>query len=384
MTLSLEKNLHLNKKILITSNIIWTISTFRRYLIQELIEKGYEVVCVADIDDFSEISIDVITSLGANFIHIPLDRKGINPVYDLLYFFKLLKLFKKEQPNLIINYTVKPVIYGSLAARIAKIPSFAILTGLGSSFIRQGILTKIIFSLYKLSLATTTKIFFLNKTDQEIFLTHKLCSSQKAYLLPGEGIDTEEYKQCATIPSEKIRFLLIARLLKDKGIYEFIEAAKIVKVRFPESDFLLAGGFDEGNPTAIKPIEVEQWISDGTICYLGKTDTIIDFFSQADVIVLPSYREGLSRLLLEAASCQKPLIATNVPGCQELVHENINGFLCEPGNTYSLVQAIEKMLSLNKTNRKNFGLQSRKIVVENFGKEKVNAIYLDAIQEITG
>ena len=375
-------NLQANKKIFIISNIFWTISTFRRYLIQELIEKGYEVVCIADTDDFSDISIDIITTLGASFIHIPVDRKGINPFSDFQYFLKLLKLFKKEKPNLIICYTIKPVIYGAIAAWIAKIPSFAILTGLGSSFIQQGILTKVILSLLQLSLSKTSKVFFLNKTDKEVFLNHKLCSSQKAFILPGEGIDTQEYDQCTTIPSKKIRFLLVARLLKDKGVYEFIEAAKIIKEKFPETEFLLAGGFDEGNPTAIKPYEIEVWVKNKIVCYLGKTDTIKDFFAQTDIIVLPSYREGLSRLLLEAASCQKPLIATNVPGCQELVYHNINGFLCEPKNIDSLVQTMTNMLLLSSDERKRFGIESRKIVLQNFGKEKVNAIYMNAIQEI--
>lgn len=373
-----------NKKILIVSNIAWTIATFRRYLIAELVERGYEVVCIADTDDFSNASIDVITALGASFIHVPLNRKGINPFSDLLYLLKLIMLFKKEGPALIIHYTIKPVIYGSIAAWVVRIPSFAVLTGLGSSFIRQNALTKIILFLFKLSLSKASKIFFLNESDKEIFLNKKLCALEKTYLLPGEGIDTQEYSQCDLIPSTKIRFMLIARLLKDKGIYEYIEAAKVIKKHFPETDFSLAGEFDEGNPTAIKSMEVAQWVNEGIIRYLGKTDTIKDFFVQTDVIVLPSYREGLSRLLLEAASCQKPLIATNVAGCKELIRDNINGFLCEPRDISSLIQAIKKMLSLSPSDRDSFGIQSRKIVVENFGKEKVNTIYFDAIQEIIG
>jgi glycosyltransferase involved in cell wall biosynthesis len=178
--------------------------------------------------------------------------------------------------------------------------------------------------------------------------------------------------------------MLIARLLKDKGVYEYIETAKIIKKRFPEAEFLLAGGFDTGNPTAIKPNEVENWANENIIRYLGKTDTIKDFFIQTDVIVLPSYREGLSRLLLEAASCQKPLIATNVPGCKELVDENMNGFLCEPKSVDSLVHAITKMISLSPSERKEFGVNSRKIVQDHFGKERVNAIYLKMIREVIG
>lgn len=342
------------------------------------------MVCIADTDDFSNASIDVITALGASFIHVPLNRKGINPFSDLLYLLKLIKLFKKEGPALIIHYTIKPVIYGSIAAWVVRIPSFAVLTGLGSSFIRQNALTKIILFLFKLSLSKASKIFFLNESDKEIFLNKKLCALEKTYLLPGEGIDTQEYSQCDLIPSTKIRFMLIARLLKDKGIYEYIEAAKVIKKHFPETDFSLAGEFDEGNPTAIKSTEVAQWVNEGIIRYLGKTDTIKDFFVQTEVVVLPSYREGLSRLLLEAASCQKPLIATNVAGCKELIRDNINGFLCEPRDVSSLIQAIKKMLSLSPSDRDSFGIHSRKIVVENFGKEKVNTIYFDAIEEIIG
>lgn len=372
------------KKILILSNIAWTISTFRRYLIEELVAQGYEVVCVADLDDFSETSVHIITSYGAQFIRIRTDRKGINPLKDLAYVFKLLTIFRREQPDLILNYTIKPVIYGTIAAKVAKTPSFAILTGLGSSFIKKGILSHITLLLYKVALAQSSKVFFLNETDKEVFLTKKLSSPRYSYVLPGEGIDTDEYSDCGYVADSKFRFMLIARLLKDKGIYEYIEAARLTKKHFPNTYFYLAGTFDEGNPSAVKPKEVDSWVNQGIINYLGKTDSIKEFFAYADAIVLPSYREGLSRLLLEAASCRKPIIATNVPGCKELVQNSVTGFLCEPENILSLAEAMEKMLLASPTERASFGTNGRNFITENFGKDRVNAIYLTAIKEAIG
>lgn len=372
----------MTKKILILSNVLWTISTFRRYLIKALIDEGYEVVCVADMDDFSDTSIDTIASLGARFVRIQTDRKGVNPLSDLIYTKNLFSVFEQERPDLIINYTIKPVIYGTVASKLANIPSFAVLTGLGSSFIKKGLLNQIVMSLYKIALTYSKKVFFLNETDKDIFTSLRLCPDHIMEVLPGEGIDTDEYDRCPAIPDPYFRFILIARLLKDKGVYEYIEAARIIKQRFPKTCFYLAGAFDEDNPSAIHPSEVQKWHTEGAIDYLGKTDMIIDFFSMADVVVLPSYREGLSRLLLEAASCQKPIITTDVPGCKEIVEDGINGFLCKAGNSASLAESMEKMLALSPKELHRFGINGRQRTVKYFGKDHVNAIMLKAIKDV--
>lgn len=372
------------KTILLVSNIFWTISTFRKYLIQELIAHDYQVICIGDIDNFSNDSVHILEALGAKCIQIKINRKGLNPFEDILYIWRLYSTLKKIKPNLIINYTIKPVIYGSIVSWLLKIPSLAVLTGLGSSFLKQNFLTKFIHLLYKFALSKADKVFFLNQNDKKIFTDHQLCDVSKLIVVPGEGIDTDEFVPIKSEATAKLRFILIARLLKDKGIYDYIAAIQQIykEKKLNNLEFLLAGPFDEGNPSAITPKQINEWENAGIIRYLGKTDHIQEFFALADVVILPSYREGLSRLLLEAAACEKPLIASKVPGCKELIHEGKNGFLCKPKDSSSLTNAIKKMCNLSYSERIQFGVESRRIVVREFGKDKVNAIYLQAIEEI--
>lgn len=372
------------KKVLILSNIAWTIANFRKYLIEDLINNGFEVYCVADIDEFSTESIKKIESFGAHFILIKTNRKGINPFLEMLYMLRLFWVFNRVSPDVTLSYTVKPNIFGSFAAKLLNIPQIATINGLGSGLLGNSLIAKISVFLYRQALKHPLKVFFQNTDDLNYFVKNKIVKRDKVVHVPGSGINVNDFNECARHASdEKTVFLLVARLIADKGVYEYIQAAKLIKEKgLHNCEFLLAGHFDEGNPTAIKATEVEQWVNEGIVRYLGKTDTIKDFFVQTDVIVLPSYREGLSRLLLEAASCLKPLIATNVPGCRELVQDNINGFICEPRDANSLAQAMEKMLLLSELDRDNFGIQSRKIVVENFAHDRVNAIYLNAIREM--
>lgn len=371
------------KKILILSNIVWTISNFRQYLIQDLINNGFKVYCVADKDEFETDSIQQIEKLGAIFIPIKTNRKGVNPFSETLYFMRLFFIFKRIAPDAILSYTIKPNIFGSLAARLLNIPQIATINGLGSGILGGSIIAKISFFLYNVALKYPKKIFFQNTDDRDYFLKNKIIQKTKAAYVPGSGINPDDFHPSPRQgDNQKTIFLLVARLLADKGVYEYIEAAKEILQKQISCEFLLAGPFDEENPTAIQPEEVMQWENENIIRYLGKTNNIEDFFILTDVVVLPSYREGLSRLLLEAACCQKPIITTNVPGCKELVNENVNGFLCDAMNTISLINAIEKMLSISLAERNTFGINSRKMVIEYFGKDRVNDLYLNTIKEI--
>lgn len=371
------------KKVLILANVAWTIANFRKYLIEDLISSGYTVYCVADIDNFSEESIKNLELYGAKFVPIKMSRKSINPLVELIYMLRLFLLLKRIAPDVILSYTIKPNIFGSFVARLLNIPQIATINGLGSAILTTSIISKISLFLYKYALKHPHKVLFQNIDDLDNFLKNKILAKEQTVYVPGSGINIDEFDKCErhTHQDEKTVFLLIARLIADKGIHEYIQAARRIKEEgFQNCEFLLAGHFDEGNPTAIKSTDVEQCVNDGIIRYLGHTNNIKDFFAQADVIVLPSYREGLSRLLLEAACCQKPLIATNVPGCKELVHDSKNGFLCEPKDVTSLTFAIEKMLLLSKDDRDNLGIYGRNIIMQNFTFQKVNAIYLNAIQ----
>ena len=368
------------KKIVINSNILWTITQFRKDLIIEL-KKRYKVICIADHDDFSGNSLNSIKSLGVEYIRLKVNRKGVNPFADFLYFIELLKLYKKIKPDLIIHYTIKPNIYGSIAAKVLKINSFAVVSGLGSTFIKNNVLTKIITLLYKIALSNTKKVLFLNEDDKKIFLELNIVKEKQSVVLPGEGIDIDFYKGCLSNGSKNsdITFLMIARLLKDKGVYEYIEAIKNIKSL--NTRFLLAGVLDKDNPTSIKEEELQRWIDEKTITYLGKTDNIKEFFKYADVIVLPSYREGLSRVLLEACSCEKFIVTSDIAGCKELCIDGYNGFLCIPKDTTSLVHALKKTIDLPKNKVITKGKFGRELVINHYSSSIVNNIYKQLIEE---
>ena len=369
------------KKIILNSNILWTITQFRKDLITEL-KKNYEVICIADEDEFSDNSVEIMQMLSVQYIRIKLNRKGVNPFGDFFYFLELLKLYKRIKPDLVIHYTIKPNIYGSLAAKILKINSFAVVSGLGSTFIKDNFLTKIITTLYKVALSKTQKVLFLNQDDREIFLNLNIIKEKQSFVLPGEGVDTEYYHGCDTKNQDepKIRFLMVARLLKDKGVYEYIEAIKNIKSQNVE--FLLAGVFDKDNPTSIQERELQKWIEEKTVTYLGKTDNIKEFFQYADVIVLPSYREGLSRVLLEACSCEKFIVASDIAGCKELCIDGYNGFLATPKDSASLTLALNKTINLTKSELLSKGKLGRELVVNHYSASIVNGIYKKLIEEI--
>jgi len=368
------------KKIILTSNILWTITQFRKDLIKHL-KNDYEIICIADDDEFSDASLDVINKLGVKFIKIKVDRKGMNPVRDIFYMYSLYKVYKNIKPDLVIHYTIKPNIYGSLVASMLKMKSFAVVSGLGSSLMQDNLLSKIIKFLYKVALRGSSKVLFLNQDDMDIFLTTKIIQQEKALLLPGEGVDINHYKLCekVKISENKITFLMIARLLKDKGIYEYIEAIK--KIKNDKVEFLLAGVLDKGNPTSIKEEELQGWIKDGIVRYLGKTDDIKEFLKLADVIVLPSYREGLSRVLLEACSCEKFIITSDIAGCKELCIDGENGYLCNPKDINSLFISLEKTIALGQEKLQQQGKIGRTLMIKSFSSEIVNNIYTKLIKE---
>jgi glycosyltransferase involved in cell wall biosynthesis len=369
------------KKVLIVSNIVWTIANFRKSLITALKKEGYEVVCVSAPDEFSEISDRILEELGARSLHVPLDRKGANPLKDVLYFFRLLRTYGKEKPDVVLHFTVKPNIYGTLAAKMAGVPSINTVNGLGSAFIADNFLSRMLQSLYRFSFGFSRRIFFQNAEDMAFFLDHGLADRGKCAIVPGSGIDTRIFAGCGKSGRSGVVFLMVARLLRDKGVYEYIAACRRLRTENPDIRCLLAGVLDEDNPSAVSKDELEKWVSEGVVEYLGKTDRIKEFYGQADVVVLPSYREGLSRVLLEAASCEKPLIATDVPGCRELVLDGKSGLLCRPKDADDLHRAMAAMASRREEFR-DMGKNGREHIVKRYSHDRVNAIYLQAIREI--
>ncbi len=364
--------------IILTSNTAWSIYNFRKGLILKFLTLGFKVTTISPQDDFSKL----LLAMGCNVIDIPLSAKGINPVRDLLYMLRLSKIYRSETPDLIIHYTIKPNIYGSAAAAFTKKPCLCVVTGLGYTFINKNIISFIARQLYKLSFHFPRQIWFLNRDDLFEFQNYNLVSSNKCMLLPGEGVDTNFYSPRSgnVINDQKITFLLISRLLRDKGIGEFIDAARIIKRKYPNVSFNLLGACDSENPSAYSREQVNSWVSEGIVSYLGVVTDVRDAIATSDCVVLPSYREGVPRTLLEAASMGKPVIATNAPGCRDVVVDGVTGFKCTVKDPDSLAASLEKIINLTPEDRGLMGDAGRKFICENYDEASVIEFYLKFIK----
>ena len=295
---------------------------------------------------------------------------------------RFFKIYKKLKPDVVLHYTIKPNIYGAMAARLLSIPVISNISGLGTVFLDNSFSSKVGRFLYKIALKTPYRVFYQNSHDRDLFIFSKLVDEKKTALLPGSGIDTQKFRPVSVEKkSDGVSFLFIARLLKDKGLVEYVEAARMLKLQSGVKCYVL-GAYYEGNPTAISKEEMRRWQEEGVITYLGVSDDVAAHIASVDCVVLPSYREGLSRVLLEAAAMEKPLITTNVPGCKEVVDDGINGYLCEVKDTISLLEAMQKMLSLSEDERHAFGKRGREKVICEFEEKLVIDKYKKALLEI--
>ena len=366
------------KTIIITINTSWNIFNFRVGLLKALQKKGHKIVCVAPYDDYSK----ELENLGFEYHNIDMNNKGTNPIEEIKLIKDYYKLYKQINPDIILQYTIKPNIYGSIAARLLGKKVISNISGLGTVFLNDSLSSKIARWLYKVSLVKNT-VFFQNSEDKNLFINSRLVKESQTGLLPGSGINTQNYKPDEEYTeNEELTFMMIARLVKDKGIIEYIEALKIIKEKYPNVKFKLLGSLYPGNPTAVSEDELNSWINDGIIEYLGHSDDVMSEILKVDCVVLPSYREGLSRVLLEAGSLAKPIITTNTPGCKDVVDDSINGFLCEVKDSEDLAVQIEKMINLSSEDRKQMGIKSREKIVNEFDEQIVIDTYLNAIKKI--
>ncbi|MEA2110992.1 MAG: glycosyltransferase family 4 protein [Campylobacterota bacterium] len=368
------------KKVAISINTSWNVFNFRLGLCKELQKLGYEIIVIAPKDEYTQKLINI----GFTHFDITIHNKGTNPIQDAILTYKYFLLYRKIQPDIALHFTIKPDIYASLAAGILQIPIITNITGLGSLFVHDRFSTKIAKLLYKIALNLPKKVFFQNMEDKEAFIYHKLVSRERTGLLPGSGIDPELFKpqRKTAYTDSTFIFLMIARLVKDKGIMEYIEAAQILHVKYPHVEFQVLGALYEENPTAVSTEELQSWIDNGIINYLGHSDHVSDLIKECDCIVLPSYREGMSRILLEAASMEKPIVTTKVPGCMEIVDDTKNGFLCHVADAKDLTAKMEKMLNLNYDTIKAMGRYSREKIMADFDEHIIIEKYLAVIQEV--
>lgn len=370
----------MQRKIILVGNRSREMFIFRKGLIRSLSQEGYKIFIVAPTPD--EESINFFNRFGTYF-NIDFNKKTKNPFSNLKLCYKLYSIYKSVNPDLIIHYTIKPNIWGSIAAGFSRKKSIAVTTGLGYAFLHKNISTKIIKVLYNIALRFSKMVWFLNKDDQQAFLTDKIVPEEKTFIIPGEGIDTEHFQvQSKTANDNIIRFLMIARLTSDKGTYEFCEAAKIIKSKYKNVEIQLLGELNEDNTGTIAPDYIYGLQNQGIIKYLGTSNDVRDIIKDADCLVLPSYREGVPRTLMEGASMGKPLIASNITGCNLVVENNYNGFLCEVRDKEDLASKIEDFINLPQQKRQEMGENGRNLMIHKFEEKIVIDIYKKKIEEL--
>jgi glycosyltransferase involved in cell wall biosynthesis len=366
-------NTTLNRKIFLVSRCSWTLFNFRGGLIRVLQEQGADVGGGgAGGDGFEE----KLRSLGIPFFDLPVDKRGINPVADGKLLRALYQWYRKERPDIVHHFTIKPVIYGSIAARFAKVPKIVnTITGLGYVFTEdeRKWLRSIVHFLYRFALRGTHFTFFQNREDQHYFLSNNLLDGRNTFVLPGSGVDCERFRPVLREGNRKgegTTFLLLSRLLKDKGVYEFVEAARRVRQDYPDSEFLLLGRRDERNPSVVARKDLEKWQSSGIVKWLGEVADVRPTIAEADIVVLPSYREGLPRSLLEAAAMEKPVITTDAVGCRDAVKHGRTGLMVPVKDPAALAEAMKEMIR-NPEMRLFMGKEGRRRVTEKFNESIV-------------
>jgi glycosyltransferase involved in cell wall biosynthesis len=361
-------------KFLFVAGFAESILLFRGHLIEALQEMGLEVhVAAPELPADSPVRAKLVKQ-GLVVHSIPLCRTGMNPFRDLKALWALWRLMRSISPDYLLTYTVKPVVYGSLAAFLGRVPKrFALITGLGYAFQgdgQRGVLRNLVEVLYRISLRCVDKVFFQNPDDEALFRARSiLASGMASVIVNGSGVDLEKF--VATPVPEQPRFLLIARLLGDKGVREYAEAASILKKKYPKATFVLVGWIDS-NPDAIKKKELEQWVAAGTIIYLGRMSDVRPAITDASVYVLPSYREGTPRTVLEAMAMGRAIVTTDAPGCRETVVNGENGFLIPVKSIDALVSAMEQFI-LDPELAHLMGKRSREIACQKFAVNMVNA-----------
>ena len=366
------------RRLVLGANSSLNVVSFRQGLIRGLEARGYEVVVVAPVDPSAEARM---SKLGVERIIVDLERSGLNPLADLRLLSSYRRILKRLRPVAYLGFTIKPNIYGCLAATLAGIPAIPNVSGLGTAFIRRGPLLRLVTALYRLAFRRAAIVFFQNPDDRALFRELGIVREGQGRLLPGSGIDLDRFKP-SPLPDAPTIFLLIARLLGDKGVREYVAAARQLRDELPDARFQLLGPLDEGNRTAIPRAELDGWIAKGAIEYLGATDDPRQAIAGASVVVLPSYREGLPRTLLEGAAMARPVIATDVPGCREVVADGVNGVLCDVRDPASLANAMKRLAGLSAKARTAMGRAGRRLVEERFSESLVIEAYVDAIGEV--
>jgi len=340
--------------------------------------KGYRITVVTPTDDFSAR----MAGMGCDLHELPMDNKGSNPLNDLRTLKAYTRFYRESRPDVALHHTIKPVIYGSMAARRLGIPVINTITGLGTAFMTEGWLTRVVEVLYRVSQRGSRRVYFQNHDDYDLFQQRRLVAADIAECLPGSGVDLERFSVQPYPERQSMCFLLVARLLWDKGVGEFVEAARKFKADYPDSRFQLLGSMDVANRSAISGDSVRRWVEQGIVEYLGETEDVRPHIAAAGCVVLPSYREGTPRCLLEAGAMARPVITTDVPGCREVVDDGTTGFLCASQSPDDLAGKMRKLREMKFETRRNMGLLARDKVEREFDERWVISRYAGTIEGI--
>ena len=360
------------KRVILIGNHDIVIYNFRYELIKELLHNNYDVIIALPYGE----KVELLKEEGCRFYETQVDRRGTNIFKDLKLFLKYLKILNNEKPCVVLTYTIKPNIYGGLAARFKRIPYVTNITGLGSAIETRGIVQKISLFLYKVALKDVKCVFFQNKENMDFFKANNICRT-KCELLPGSGVNLKQHKLLDYPPEGTIVFAFVGRLMKEKGIDEYLEAANRIKPKYSNVEFHICGFCEE---TYLQRIEELQ--NKDIVIYHGMVKDMIQIYKRINCIVLPTYHEGMSNVLLEAAAHGRPAIASNISGCKEIIDEGVTGFLVSKCSKEDLICAIEKFINLSYIEKSRMGVAARKKVEINFDRTIIVDKYMEIIKEM--
>ena len=368
------------KKVAIIENHELGIYSFRNDLVQA-IAKDYDVTVLTEVDNsFKNGDLEHIVQF------IDVGKSVLNPATALKYSSRLHKALKEVKPDVCLTFTIRPAIYGNMVTGRLKIPTISTITGTGPLFDSKSISYAVARQLYKFVLKKTKFVFFPNFDDLNEFVARKYITKEQARRVPGSGVNYEKFPPMISTRDNdgKFIFLCISRLLKDKGIMEYVQAASIIRETHPQAEFHIVGPLWTGNKKSLTITleELNDWIAKKIVVYHDKQKDVRPFIANADCVVMPSYREGMSNVLLEAASMARPLITTNVTGCRDIVEDGVNGLLCEVKSGTDLADKMKKMMTLSEAQRIQMGEKGREKMIREFDKKIVIKKYLEAIKEI--
>lgn len=368
----------------VISNTSWSLVNFRGQLIKALRDAGYRVIAIAPEDRYSQ----QLQTIVSEFVPVPMHNGGTNPARDLLLLVRLWITLRKHRPHAVLGFTAKPNIYGALAARALNIPMVSNIAGLGAAFVQKTWLTTVVKELYRIAMRTVSVVFFQNQEDLSQFVEEGLVDSVRAHRLPGSGVDLKKFSpESINVDRvhQRFRFLLVARMLWEKGVGEYVDAARQLRQEGYNFECCMLGFADVNNPSAISREQLNAWSQEGVVQYLGETDDVRSVVLTADCVVLPSfYKEGVPRSLLEAAALERPIITTNQSGCRDAVDDGVSGLLCRPRDIDDLKIAMRRMLLLPAEDRRTMGQSGRRKMIEEFDERLIIQRYLDEVGRLMG